>query len=102
MHFINCKRGFKMISYEKISGYNNNKEGVKCMVCNHYYSTNKFDYQRYVCNNCHNFSMTVMDLNDFFVLNIKVDDYRVYISGIDKKEAMIILKQSVLVDKGVL
>ena len=26
-----------MISYEKIDGYNNKKEGVKCMICNHYY-----------------------------------------------------------------
>ena len=50
MHFINCKRGFKMISYEKIIGYNNKKEGVKCMVCNHYYFKGNFDYQLYVCN----------------------------------------------------
>ena len=34
--------------------------------------------------------MTVMDLSDFFVLNIKGDDYRVYISNINKKEATII------------
>ena len=46
--------------------------------------------------------MTVMDLSDFFVLNIKGADYRVYISGLDKEEAMIILKKSVLDDKGVL
>ena len=85
-----------MISCEKISGYNKNKEGnkegVKCMVCNHYYFKDKFDYQPYVCNDCHDFSMTEMDLSDFFVLKIGLFDYRVYISGIDKKEVMIILK----------
>ena len=54
-----------MISYEKISGYNKNKEGVKCMVCNHYYFKKRFNYQLYVCNDCHDFSMTVMDLSDF-------------------------------------
>ena len=84
-----------MISYEKIVGYNKNKEGVKCMVCNHYYFKDKFDYQPYVCNRCHNFSMTVMDLNDFFVLTIKGNDYRVHISNFDKKEAMIILKNPI-------
>ena len=84
-----------MISYEKIVGYNKNKEGVKCMVCNHYYFKDKFDYQPYVCNRCHDFSMTVMDLNDFFVLTIKGNDYRVHISNIDKKEAMIILKNPI-------
>ena len=51
---------------------------------------------------CHDFSMTVKDLSDFFVLNIKNVDYRVYISNIDKKEAMIIFKKSNLDDKGVL
>ena len=66
---------FKIISYEKINGDNKYKEGVKCMVRNHYYFKNKFDYQPYVCNNCHDFSMTVMDLSDFFVLNIKGYDY---------------------------
>ena len=26
-----------MISYEKITGYNNKKEGIKYMVCKHYF-----------------------------------------------------------------
>ena len=73
------------------------------MICNHYYFTDNFDYQPHVCNKCHDFSMTVMDLIVFFfILNIKNNDYRVYISNIDKKEAMIIFKKSNLDDKGVL
>ena len=86
MHFINCERRFKMISYEKITGYSNKKEGVKCMICNRYYFKDKFNYQPYVCNECHDFSMTVMDLSDFYVLTIKGNDYRIYISHIDKKK----------------
>ena len=46
--------------------------------------------------------MTVLDLSDFYVLNIKGADYRVYISGIDKKEAMAILEKSNLDHKRVL
>ena len=46
--------------------------------------------------------MTVMNLSDFLILNIKNNNYRVYISNIDKKEAIIILKKSNLDDKGVL
>ena len=46
--------------------------------------------------------MTVMNLSNFFNLNIKNNDYRVYISIINKKEAMIIFKNSNLDDKGVL
>ena len=91
-----------IISYETVKGYNTNKEGVNCMVCNYYYFKDKFNCQPYVCNDCHNFSMTVMDLSEFFVLNTKGNDYRVYISNIDKKEAMIIFKKSNLGNKGVL
>ena len=72
------------------------------MVCNHYYFKDKFDYQPYICNKCHGFSMAVMDLSDFYILNIKGSDYKVYISNIEKKEAMIIFKKSVQDDKGVL
>ena len=74
-----------MISYEKIDEYNNKKEGVKCMMCNLYCFKDNLNYQPYVCNKCHDFSMTVMNLSDFFVLNIKSNNYRVYISNIDKK-----------------
>ena len=34
-----------MISYEKITGYSNKKEGVKCMIYNHYYFKDNFNYQ---------------------------------------------------------
>ena len=91
-----------MISYEKIDGYNNKKEGVKCMICNHYYFKDNFNYQPYVCNKRHDFFMTVMDLSVFFILNITNNNYRVYISNIDKKEVIIIFKKSNLDDKGVL
>ena len=43
-----------------------------------------------------------MDLSDFFILNTKGNDYRVYISELNKKEAMIIFKKSYLDNKGVL
>ena len=91
-----------MKSYEKITGYNNKKEVVKCMICNHYYFKDNLNYEPYVCNKFHDFSMTVMYLSDFFILNIKNNDYRVYISNTDKKEAITIFKTSNLDDKGVL
>ena len=78
MHCTN----YKMIYYEKVVAFD--KEGVKCMICNYYYS--KMDYQSYVCNGCHDFSMEVMNLSDFFILNIGGVDYRVYIVGVLKKK----------------
>ena len=43
-----------MISYEKISGYNSDKKGLKCMKCRYFYFKDKFDYQPCICNKCHN------------------------------------------------
>ena len=53
-----------MISYEKIHRCNNKKESIKCMICNHYYFKDNFDYQPYACNKYHDFSINVMDLSD--------------------------------------
>ena len=97
-----------MISYERIDrseGIDVNKEenSVKYMICNYYYFKDiGFKYQPYVCNGCYNFSMTVQNLSEFFVVTIKNADYRVHITGVDKKAAVFILKDSELSDKGVL
>ena len=97
-----------MISYERIDcsegiDFNKGENSVKCMICNYWYFKDiGFKYQPYVCNGYHDFSMTVQNLSDFFTVNIKKVDYKVYISGIDKKAAVFILKNSEFGNKGVL
>ena len=102
-----------MISYERIykregidfykRENSGNLHSVKCMICNYYYFKDiGFKYQPYVCNGCHDLSMTVQNLSDFFVVTIKNVDYRVYITGAGKKVAIFISKNSDLSDKGVL
>ena len=92
-----------MISYERIyksesTDFNRGENSVKCMICNYYYFKDiGFTHQLYACNGCHEFSMT-----DFFVVNIKNVDYRVYITGVDKKAAVFIFKNSDLSDEAVL
>ena len=98
-----------MISHERIDcsegiHFNKGENSIKCMICNYWYFKDiGFKYQPYVCNGCHDFSMTVQNLSDFFVVTIKnVNYYRVYITVVDKKVAVFILKNSDLNDKGVL
>ena len=43
--------------------------------------------------------LTVMNLNDFYILNIKGIDYRVYITNVEKKAAVYILNNSNLNNK---
>ena len=74
----------------------------ECMICHYFYFADGFKYQPYVCNRCHDFSMGVKNLNEFFVLTIKNFDYRVYITVVDKKAALYFLNNYVLDDKGVL
>ena len=96
-----------MISYERIYksefiDFNKGENSIKCMICHYCYFKDGFKYQPYVCNACHDFSMTVQNLSDVFDVTIKNVDYRVYITGVDKKAAVFILKNSDLSDKGVL
>ena len=72
------------------------------MICHYWYFADGFKYQPYACNGCHDFSMTVQNLGDFFIVTIKNIDHRSYIVGIDKKDAISLLNKSVLNNKGVL
>ena len=72
------------------------------MICHYCYFKDGFKYQLYVYNACDEIIMTVQNLSDFCVVTIKNVDYRVYITGVDKKAAVFILKNSDLSDKGVL
>ena len=100
-----CKN---MIAYERIDksegiNFNKGENSVKCMIGNYYYFKDiRFKYQPYVCNGCHDFSMAVQNLSDFFVVTIKNVNYRINITGVDKKEAVNILNNADLGDKGIL
>ena len=96
-----------MISYERIDksefiDFNKGENSIKCMICHYCYFKDRFKYQPYVCNGCHDFSMTVQNLSDIFIVTIKNVDYRIYITGADKKTGIFILTNSNLSDKGVL
>ena len=97
-----------MISYERIDcsegiDFNKEENSVKCMICNYYYFKNiGFKYQPYVCNGCRDFSVTLQNLSDFFVLIIKNVDCRIYTTGVNKKAPVFILKNSDFSDKVVL
>ena len=80
------------------------------MICHYWYFKGiGFKYQPYVCNIFsmifsifHDFSMIVQNLYDFLILKIKKVDYRCYIVGMTKKDAISLLNNSVPDNKGVL
>ena len=80
-----------MISYERIDksegiDFNKSKDSIKCMICHYWcFKDIGFKYQPYVCNACHDFSMDVQVLSDFFIATVGNIDYGVYIAYVDKK-----------------
>ena len=76
---------------------------VECMICHYWYFKDiGFKYKPYVCNGCHDFSMIVQNLDDFLILRVKGVDYRCYLVCMNKKDAVNLLNNSVLDNKGVL
>ena len=97
-----------MLQYERIDNsegidFDKANKSVECMICHYWYFKDiGFKYQPYVCNKCHDFSMIVQNLDDFLILNIKNVDYRCCVVNMKKKDAISLLNNSVLDNKGVL
>ena len=97
-----------MLQYERIDvsegiDLNKSDKSKECMICHYWYFKNiDYKYQANVCNKCHDFSMVVYDLKDFMVLNIKGVDYRCYIFNMNKNDAINLLNNSLLDNKGVI
>ena len=97
-----------MLQYERIDisegiDFDQSNKSIKCMICHDWYFKDIcFKYQPYVCNKCHDLSMVVQDLKDLMILKIKVVDYRCYVFNMSKKDAIKLLNNSKLDNKGVL
>ena len=72
------------------------------MICHYWYFDAGFKYQPYICNGCHDFSMTVQNLSGFFIVTVKNVNYRCYIVGVNRNDPVNLLKNSSLGNKGVL
>ena len=97
-----------MLQYERIdilegTYFDKSNKSVECMICHYWYFKDiGFKYQPYVCNGCHDFSMIVQKLDDFLILRIKSIDYRCCVVNMSKNDAISLLNNSVLDNKGVL
>ena len=97
-----------MIQYERIdisegSDPNKSDKSKEFMICHDWYFKDiGYKYDSHVCNQCHDLSMVVYDLNDFMILNIKGIDYRCYVFNTSKNDAIKLPNNSLLYNKGVL
>ena len=97
-----------MLIHERIDisegiDFDKTNKSVKCMIFHYWhFKYIGFKYQLYVCNGCHDFSVIVQKLDDFAILRVKGVDYRCCVVNIYKKDAVSLLNDSVLDNKGVL
>ena len=73
------------------------------MICHYWYFKDVgYKCEPHVCNECHNLLMVVYDLKDFTVLNIKCVDYRCSVFDMSRSDAITLINNSELDNKGVL
>ena len=73
------------------------------MLFHYWYSENVgYKFESNVCKKCHNVLMAAYELKNIAILNVKGVDCRCILWGISRNEAVNILNNSVLEDKGVL
>ena len=97
-----------MLQYERIDisegiDFDKSDKSKECMICHYWHFKDiGFKYQPYVCNKCHNLSMVVQDVKDLIILKIKGVDYRCYMFNMSRSDAINLLNNYCLDNKGVL
>ena len=97
-----------MLQYERTdmsegNDFGKTKKSVEYMICHYWYFKDiDFKCQPFVCNGCHDFSMIVQKLDNFVILKVKGVNYRCYVVNMSKRDAVTLLNNSELDNKGVL
>ena len=63
------------------------------------YLDKNFNYQKYLCNGCHDLIQKAMNFNDVAIVSIKGNDYRIHFWYMSKDDAISIMHNSNLIDK---
>ena len=93
-----------MLQYEKKEGIDTNKTSAskECILYQYWYFKDVgFKFKQHVCNKCHDVLMTVYELKNIAILNVKGVDFRCILWGISKDEAINRLNNFMSEDKGV-
>ena len=70
------------------------------MIFHYWFFNNGFEFQDSVCNGCHDLIMISVNISDIVVIPIKNVDYRCIMHKISKSEAINLLENAVLEDRG--
>ena len=97
-----------MLEYERIDisegiDVNKTKASKECDIIHYWYFCIKnFNYKPDLCNGCHDLMQKAINFNDVTIVSIKGSDYRIHFWYMSKNDAINLLNNSVLDNKGVL
>ena len=95
-----------MLEYKRIhvlEGIDANKlcdKSKECNLCHYWYFVDW--YEPYLCNDCHDLMQKTVSFNIVAVVSVKESDYRIHFCFMSKNDAINLLNNSVLSNKGVL
>ena len=85
---------------EGIDSTENKLVGKECSFCHFLYFIDKnFNYERYLCDGCHDISMKAMSTKGLTIVYANGNAYRVNFSFMSAKEASDLVRNSNLVNK---
>ena len=72
----------------------------ECMICHYWLFNHGFEFQDSVCNSCHDLTILCLNIIDITIITVTNVDYRCIIHNISKSEAIDLLENSFLEDRG--
>ena len=97
-----------MLKYERIHALegidvNKSNKSKEYDLCDHCYFLDKnFNYKPYLCDGCNDLMQKAVSCNNVVVVSAKGIDYRIHFCFMSKNDAINLLNDSVLSNKGVL
>ena len=70
------------------------------MICQYWFFNHRFKFQYSACNGCHDLTMLSINISDIAIITVKNVDYRCIIYKTSKSEAINLLNNSVLENRG--
>ena len=94
-----------MLEYDRIDvseriDIDKTNKSKECDICHYWYLLDKnFNYEKYLCNGCHDLIQKAMSFNDVAIASIKGNDCRIQFWYMSKNDAIVLMTNSNLKDK---
>ena len=94
-----------MLEYDRIDiskGIDMHKtnKSKECDICHYWYFLyENFNYEKYLCNGCHDLMQKAMNFNDVAIVSIKGNDYRIHLWCMSENDAIVLMTNSNLKDR---